>query len=99
MLPAIEPRTTLGRLSETAITAMITSGALPKLAFSSPPMRAPVCSPACSVASPISQARGMSESAASTNRTVLSGWTRPSTSIVIGASASEAQRSRRATEA
>src|SRR5919206_445953 len=29
---------------------MISSGALPKLAFSRPPMRAPVCSAACSVA-------------------------------------------------
>ena len=39
---------------------MISSGALPKLAFRKPPMPAPVCSDACSVASPISHASGMS---------------------------------------
>ena len=39
---------------------MISSGALPKLAFRKPPMPGPVCSAACSVASPISHASGIS---------------------------------------
>ena len=49
---------------------MISSGALPKLAFRKPPIPGPVCSPACSVASPISQASGTSAAAARTNRAV-----------------------------
>jgi hypothetical protein len=96
-LPASDPRTTSGRLSATAISAMITSGALPKLALSRPPMRGPVCSPACSVASPINHASGIRESEARTKSSTLPGWTAASTIQVIGASASEAQRSRRAT--
>jgi hypothetical protein len=60
-------------------------------------MRAPVCSPACSVASPISQASGISESADMTKSAVLPGWATASTIHVMGASASEAHRSRRAT--
>ena len=40
---------------------MISSGALPKLALRKPPTPGPVCSPACSVASPISHASGMSD--------------------------------------
>ncbi len=57
--PVSEPRTTFGRLSATASRAMISSGALPKLAFRNPPTPGPVCSAACSVASPISQASGI----------------------------------------
>ena len=49
---------------------MISSGALPKLALRKPPIPGPVCSAACSVASPISHASGISASAASTNVTV-----------------------------
>ena len=63
MLPVIEPRTTSGRPSEIANRAMISSGAFPKLAFRKPPIPGPVCSAACSVASPISHASGTSASA------------------------------------
>ena len=63
-LPASDPRTTFGRPSAIAKSAMISSGALPKLAFRKPPMPGPVCPAACSVASPISQASGTSEIAA-----------------------------------
>ena len=38
---------------------MISSGALPKLAFRKPATPGPVCSAACSVASPISHASGI----------------------------------------
>ena len=65
-LPASEPRTTTGRFAPIAKSATISSGAFPKLALRKPPMPGPVCSAACSVASPISHASGMSESAAST---------------------------------
>ena len=58
--PVSEPRTTSGSPSATAKSAMISSGALPKLAFRNPPTPGPVCSAACSVASPISQASGIS---------------------------------------
>jgi hypothetical protein len=43
---------------------MISSGALPKLALRKPPIPGPVCSATCSVASPISHARGISAAAA-----------------------------------
>ena len=46
----------------TANRAMISSGALPNVAFRKPPIPGPVCSAACSVASPISQASGISAS-------------------------------------
>ena len=65
--PASEPRTTSGSPLLIANKAMISSGALPKLALRKPPMPGPVCSAACSVASPISHASGMSAAAASTN--------------------------------
>jgi hypothetical protein len=68
--PASEPLTTCGRPFETAKSAMISSGALPKLAFRKPPMPAPVCSAACSVDSPISHASGMSAAHASTKSSV-----------------------------
>jgi hypothetical protein len=46
-LPAIEPtsdaRTTSVRPSEIATIAMISSGALPNVAFRKPPMPGPVC--------------------------------------------------------
>jgi len=61
-LPASEPRTTLGSDSLTAKRAMISSGALPKVAFRKPPIPGPVWWAACSVASPISQASGTSVS-------------------------------------
>ncbi len=68
--PVSDPRTTVGSPSATARSAMISSGAFPKLAFRKPPMPGPVCSEACSVASPISHASGMSASAARTNSAV-----------------------------
>ena len=49
----------------TAMRAMISSGAFPNLALRKPPIPGPVCSPACSVNSPINQARGTSATAAS----------------------------------
>ena len=51
------------RPSVIASSAMINSGALPKLAFRKPPIPGPVCSAACSVDSPISHASGISASA------------------------------------
>ena len=72
--PASEPLTTSGRLSEIAKSAMISSGAFPKLALRNPPMPGPVCSAACSVASPISHASGMSAAQASTNSVTWSAW-------------------------
>ena len=91
MLPVIEPRTTPGSESAIASSAMISSGALPKLAFSSPPIPGPVCSAACSVASPISHASGTSDAAASRNSAVSPGLATRSISRVAGARASDAQ--------
>ena len=65
--------------------------------FEVQPMRAPVYSAACSVDSPISHASGISATAASTKSTTFPGCARTSTRSVSGASASEAQRSLRAT--
>src|SRR5437763_13313403 len=76
---------------------MISSGAFPKLAFRNPPTPGPVCSDACSVASPISQASGTSEAAASTKRTVSFPWKTKRMTRVAGASARDVQRSFRAT--
>ncbi len=39
----------------------MSSGAFPKVAFRKPPIPGPVWCPACSVASPISQASGISD--------------------------------------
>ena len=68
--PVNEPRTTSVSPSRTAIRAMISSGALPKVALRKPPMPGPVCSAACSVASPISQASGIRAMAESTKSAV-----------------------------
>jgi hypothetical protein len=73
-LPLSEPRTTSNFASLTAKSAMINSGALPNVAFRKPPMPGPVWCAACSVASPISQASGISEAAASTNSVNSPGW-------------------------
>src|SRR4051812_12685918 len=97
MLPASDPRTTPGSESAIASSAMISSGALPKLAFRKPPIPGPVCSAAWSVASPISQARGISASAASANSVTWPGSARRSTRNVMGARASDAHRIFRAT--
>ncbi len=72
--PVSDPRTTSVRPSLTAMSAMISSGAFPNVALRKPPMPGPVRSAACSVASPISQASGMSEAAASTNSAVAPRW-------------------------
>ena len=58
--PLSEPRTTSVRPWLTASRAMISSGAFPKVALRKPPIPGPVCSAACSVASPISHASGIS---------------------------------------
>jgi hypothetical protein len=50
---------------------MISSGALPKVALTKPPMPGPVCSASCSVDSPISHASGIS-AAAETRKTTTS---------------------------
>ncbi len=68
--PVSEPRTTSVSPSFTAISAMMSSGAFPKVALRNPPIPGPVRSAACSVASPISQASGISDAAASTNSAV-----------------------------
>ena len=60
--PVSEPRTTSVSPSWTAISAMISSGALPNVALRKPPIPGPVCSAACSVASPISHASGIKAS-------------------------------------
>ncbi len=96
-LPASEPRTTFGSPLLIAKSAMISSGALPKLAFRKPPMPGPVCSAACSVASPISHARGISAAAARAKSTVSSACRTYRAANVTGASTSDPQRSFRAT--
>ena len=96
-LPAIDPRTTFGSASEIAISAMISSGALPNVALRKPPMPGPVCSAVCSVDSPISHASGMSDTADSTNNATFPGEATTSSRSVMGATASDAHRSRRAT--
>src|SRR5215218_8013979 len=90
--PVIDPRTTSGSPSRTASRAMISSGALPKLAFRNPPTPAPVCSAACSVDSPISHASGMSAAAATTNSRTSSASVAKRRTMTTGASASSAKR-------
>ena len=65
--PAIEAFTTSWSPSSRAKKAMISSGALPKVTFSRPPMPGPVCAARCSVALPITAAVGITPSAAATN--------------------------------
>ena len=63
MLPMIEPTidafTTSWRPSISAKKAMISSGALPNVTFSRPPMPGPVRAAIASVASPITAAQGI----------------------------------------
>ena len=96
-LPASEPRTTFGRPWLMARIAMISSGALPKVALRNPPIPGPVCSPACSVASPINQASGTSAHAATMNSTTSPAPTTHLRRKTTGASASEAHKRFRAT--
>ena len=95
--PVIVPRTTPGRPSAIANSAMISSGALPKLALRKPPIPGPVCSAAFSVASPISQASGMSATAASTNERRGAEVEAVAGDEATGPRASDAQRILRAT--
>src|SRR5215216_1431351 len=90
--PVIDPRTTSGSPSRTASRAMISSGALPKLAFRNPPTPAPVCSAACSVDSPISHASGTRAAAATTKSRTSPASVAKRRTITIGASASSAKR-------
>jgi hypothetical protein len=69
-LPVRDPRTTSVKPSFTASSAMISSGALPNVALRNPPTPGPVWWAACSVASPISQARGIRAAEASANSAV-----------------------------
>ena len=57
--PTIEAFTTSWSPSISAKKAMISSGALPKVTFSRPPMPGPVRAAIASVASPITAAQGM----------------------------------------
>ncbi len=62
--PTIEAFTTSWRPLFSAKKAMISSGALPKVTFSRPPMPGPVRAAIASVASPITAAQGITPSAA-----------------------------------
>ena len=62
--PTIDAFTTSWRPSSRAKKAMISSGALPKVTFSRPPMPGPVRAAIASVASPITAAQGITASAA-----------------------------------
>ena len=78
MLPMIEPTidalTTSWRPSSSAKKAMISSGALPKVTFSSPPMPGPVLAAIASVASPITAAQGITPSAAAPKTSTGPAW-------------------------
>ena len=58
MEPASEAFTTSCSPARSAARAMISSAALPKVAFRSPPMPSPMRAASCSVACPIQPARG-----------------------------------------
>jgi hypothetical protein len=94
-LPVSDPRTTSVRPAETAKSAMMSSGAFPNVAFRNPPIPGPTWWAASSVASPISQASGMSAAAARTKRAVSPIPMKLST-ITIGPRPSDAQRILRA---
>lgn len=61
--PMIEAFTTVVSPAERAKIVMISSAALPKVAFRMPPMRGPACAPRLSVACPSTQASPTSASA------------------------------------
>ena len=69
-LPMIDPVsdafTTVVSPFESAISAIISSAALPKVALRNPPMPAPVCAAICSVARPNQPARGIMPAPATT---------------------------------
>ena len=72
--PTIEALTTSCSPLLRAKKAMISSGALPKVTFSSPPMPGPVRAAIASVASPITAAHGITPSAAAPNTSTGSAW-------------------------
>ncbi len=72
--PTIEALTTSWRPSFSANRAMISSGALPKVTFESPPIPGPDRAASSSVARPMSAAVGMIPSAAVMKITVGEAW-------------------------
>ncbi len=81
MLPMIEPVSEALTISVSparrAMKAMISSAALPNVALSSPPTPGPVWCVRCSVASPISPARGRIARQEVTKTSVGEAWDRP----------------------
>ena len=75
MDPVIEAFTTLVSPLESAMAAIISSAALPKVAFNSPPSPSPTRAASTSVARPIQPATGMIAMAEQTKREV--GWAWP----------------------
>src|SRR2546429_292172 len=74
MDPVIEAFTTLVSPLESAMAAMISSAALPKVAFKSPPSPSPTRAASSSVARPIQPATGMIASAEQTKSAVELTW-------------------------
>jgi hypothetical protein len=72
--PAIDAFTTSWSPAFSANRAMISSGALPNVTFSSPPIPGPERAARCSVASPISAAVGITPSAAVTKMITGDAW-------------------------
>ena len=72
--PTMEALTTSWSPSFSAKKAMISSGALPNVTFSSPPRPGPVLAARCSVDSPISAAVGITPSAAARKISVGEAW-------------------------
>ena len=87
MLPRIEPisdaLTTSCRPSRRAKKAMTSSGKLPNVTLSRPPMPGPVRAASSSVALPMSAAVGMTPSAAAPKITIAPAWA-SSSAIAIG---------------
>ena len=72
--PTIDALTTSCRPSSRANRAMISSGALPKVTLSSPPIPGPDLAASSSVASPISAAVGTIPSAATKKIRLADAW-------------------------
>ena len=68
--PVIDAFTTPVKPLERAISAMINSAALPKVAFNNPPTPWPRCSASSSVARPIQPARGITAKQEQMNKAV-----------------------------
>ena len=82
--PVIEAFTTLVRPLESAIKAMISSAALPKVTLSNPPIAAPARAANASVARPIRPARGMIARAEQAKRAVSFAPGQKRSAIAIG---------------